>query len=201
MLRDCKCSVSEETVERYCLGRLVSEELERFEEHLLVCPDCQDRVAVSDEYVAVMKLALGELRAKQAKTAGKRWNPFHWTPLLAGGVAAATLAFFLHFRSPAGDPTPQVVPLRAIRGFEDPAAAAPAGALLVLKADLSELPELPSYGIAIADQGGATLWEGKGVPEQGQLTVTLPRKLSPGRYWVRILGGGGLLREFGLKVE
>ncbi len=201
MLRDCKCSVSEETVERYCLGRLESEELERFEEHLLVCPGCQDRVAASDEYIAAMKLALRDIRARQAKPAGPRWNPLRWTPLLAAGVAAAALAVFVHFRSPAGDPAPHMVSLRAIRGFEDPAAAAPAGALLVLKADLSELPEMPSYRIAIADQGGAILWQASGTPEQGQLTVTLPRKLAPGRYWVRLLGGGNLLREFGLKVE
>lgn len=48
---------SEELVESYSLGRLACEEGARFEEHLLVCADCQQRLSESDSYVAAVKAA------------------------------------------------------------------------------------------------------------------------------------------------
>jgi len=48
---------SEELVERYSLGQLACEECARFEEHLLVCKDCQQRLTESDLYVAAVKAA------------------------------------------------------------------------------------------------------------------------------------------------
>ena len=48
---------SEELVESYSLGQLVCEECARFEEHLLICADCQRRLSESDEYVAATKAA------------------------------------------------------------------------------------------------------------------------------------------------
>jgi anti-sigma factor RsiW len=55
---------SEETIERYTMGRLTEPELECFEEHLLHCADCQDRVAEADRFVPVIREALTAVAAE-----------------------------------------------------------------------------------------------------------------------------------------
>ena len=200
MARDCYTGVSQETVERYCLGHLDSEEVERFEEHLLVCPDCQDRVAASDQYINAMKSALREPSPKESPR--KRWSPFRWSPVLAASFGAATLAVFLFYLPRGGGSgAPELVTLRAERGFDDPVTAAPSGRPLLFKADLSQLPELPAYRLEIVDSEGAAVWQGEGAPAGPTLTIAAPGRLRPGRYWIRISGDGRLLREFGLKVN
>lgn len=199
MARDCYAAVSGETIERYCLGHLDSEEVERFEEHLLVCPNCQDRVAASDQFIKAMKSALREPAPKEQ--ARKRWSPFRWTPVLAAGFAAVTVAVFLSLPRGGGGGAPEVVTLRAVRGFEDPVAAAAGRGPLVFQADLAEMPELPAYRLEIVDAEGAVLWRGEGRPAGATLTIATSHRLRPGRYWIRIKGNGKLLREFGLQVH
>ena len=64
------CKVQDETIERYAMGRLPHNSLARFEEHLLLCESCQDRVTLTDAYVKGMRLALQELAP--AATADER---------------------------------------------------------------------------------------------------------------------------------
>lgn len=47
----------EELIESYSLGHLACEECCRFEEHLLVCAQCQQRLSDADVYVACVKAA------------------------------------------------------------------------------------------------------------------------------------------------
>jgi len=53
--------VAEEALEEYTLNRLSGERSVWLEEHLLVCPTCQERLAEIDEYVRVMKAAAAAL--------------------------------------------------------------------------------------------------------------------------------------------
>jgi len=41
----------------YSLGRLAGRQCARFEEHLLVCADCQRRLQEADTFVAAMRAA------------------------------------------------------------------------------------------------------------------------------------------------
>jgi anti-sigma factor RsiW len=51
--------ISEELLEQYAVsGSLPEAELAPLEEHLLICPDCQDPLKELDEFIATMRLAL-----------------------------------------------------------------------------------------------------------------------------------------------
>lgn len=52
------CQFPDHLLERYAMGQLSDQESEPVEEHLLLCPACQDRLLVLDDFVQVMKAAL-----------------------------------------------------------------------------------------------------------------------------------------------
>jgi hypothetical protein len=52
----------DDLLERYAMGALAEPELERVEEHLLVCEACQARLAETDAFVSATRAALRQLR-------------------------------------------------------------------------------------------------------------------------------------------
>lgn len=58
---------SAEVLEKYALGMLPEEDCKPLEEHLLICPACQDLLAESDEYIRVSKTALSSMRRRLSK--------------------------------------------------------------------------------------------------------------------------------------
>ena len=54
--------VSEDDLERYATRTLPATELDRLEEHLLICSACRDRLQTTDEYVMAMRSAAGKTR-------------------------------------------------------------------------------------------------------------------------------------------
>jgi len=50
--------VTDELLELYSLDRLSGADLERIEEHLLVCPECRERLKETDAFVKAMRGAL-----------------------------------------------------------------------------------------------------------------------------------------------
>ena len=51
---------AQEAAEAYVLKRLPENEYERYEEHLLVCPRCQDAVQDFDVFLSNARIALAE---------------------------------------------------------------------------------------------------------------------------------------------
>lgn len=51
------CHFSEAVWEEYALGMQPEEDCTPLEEHLLLCPACQDLLAQADEYIRVVKAA------------------------------------------------------------------------------------------------------------------------------------------------
>jgi hypothetical protein len=49
--------ISEEVLEEYALGMQSNVDCKPLEEHLLICPACQDLLAATDEYIRVAKAA------------------------------------------------------------------------------------------------------------------------------------------------
>lgn len=47
--------VDEEGLERYAMGTLRDEETAAVEEHLLLCPDCQNKLAELDEFLRALR--------------------------------------------------------------------------------------------------------------------------------------------------
>src|SRR5579871_2267595 len=77
---------NEEQVERFSLGTLSERESSSFEEHLLICQSCQDRVAASDRFVAAMQDASLRIR-HSGLHANRRWKFPVWTRNLTTATA------------------------------------------------------------------------------------------------------------------
>lgn len=180
-----------EDIEKYSMGGMSEEAAGEFEEHLLICQVCRDRVMESDRYVRAMRGATRQLRHRAAPAARQR---FPWTSWGFVALAAAILVLAVVALRPGGGKPEFAVSLFAIRGA-DTMAQAPAGAVLVLHPDLTALASPPPYRLQLVDAGGATVWQG-----------TFPAaKLPPrhaGIYYLRLYSTGGeLLREYGLAVK
>jgi anti-sigma factor RsiW len=56
--------------EDYALGAMPDQQVEALEEHLLICPACQNLLAEADEYVEIAKAALAiHAHGKNSETA------------------------------------------------------------------------------------------------------------------------------------
>jgi hypothetical protein len=53
--------IPEDMLDEFVMEMLSEQDCARWEEHLLICTTCQDRVAEADEYVRVMKSAAGSI--------------------------------------------------------------------------------------------------------------------------------------------
>ncbi len=177
-------------IERYSFGDLPEDLSAKFEEHLLICETCRNRVTASDEMARSMQSAAQEIRRQESLDQESVWGS-RWVALLA--AAALFLAFGLYgfIRSSA---RPEVaVSLNAMRGSE-PMTQAPARTPLVLNLDLTGLPASASYRLEVVDAAGNIVWRGA---LQG---AKLPPRTA-GVYFVRIYTGSELLREYGLRIR
>jgi hypothetical protein len=64
---------SSEELEAYAIGLLLEAELEKVEEHLLICERCQNELALADQYIQAMK------KATVSPVAGRRLRSIHIT--------------------------------------------------------------------------------------------------------------------------
>ena len=194
--------IDDELLERYSLGRLAEAESAVVEEHLLVCSECQDRLAEADEYTQVMRQALSELPPEKEKSS---WLARLWPlPKMAWIPAAAAVALIaMVVVVPDYQTAPQTVTLIARRGPEQ-APVANAGERLTLELERGTLSAGQPYRIEIANATGTVVWYGVVNWAAGAPSVNVPRPLGPGAYWVRLYDvepGGNLLREYGLTVR
>ena len=60
---------SQEIWEEYALGMQSEEDCRRLEEHLLICPACQDLLAEADNYIQIVKAA-----TSPAEGTRRRWS-------------------------------------------------------------------------------------------------------------------------------
>jgi anti-sigma factor RsiW len=190
MASDKNRHMDAEDSERYSMGDLPEELSTQFEEHLLICEACRNRVAKSDEFVRSIERAGKQIRLGGAPRRRPAWR--QWTILLA--AASLLLAMVVFGLSRGGGRPEFAVSLAAMRGAET-MAQAPAGTPLALHPGLTGLPSSPSYRLEMVDAAGATVWRG-----------TFPGARVPprraGAYFVRVYSAAGeLLREYGLQVR
>jgi hypothetical protein len=188
-------------LEQYAMGQLPEDRMAPFEEHFLACVACQDRFLETDVYVNAVRSVSPRLRKER---------PLLWRDrLLASGprwVAAVAVGAMLLFQVrtwvTAPGPPATVVFLRASRGIEGLSAAnAPADKPIVLRTAISELPALPAYRLEVVSASGKPTWQAETAAREGAIALTVPKGLPAGQYFLRLYGGGELLREFGLRVE
>ncbi len=208
---------SEEILERYALGRVGASDLEPIEEHLLVCPQCQERLSEADQYVLAMRdaarLLLNEQPRAVPETSSSRWGKrkpaIHWGMRLlwpAGAIAFAGLALSLAVPkqlSQAG--TPEEVALAVSRGAaQELLTTVAAGRPLRLDIDLTEIPPASSYRLDLVNDEGQLAWSGTGIGVRNQLHFAPSQMLLSGKYWARLYAVSGspvLVREYGMEAR
>jgi hypothetical protein len=188
----------EDLFEEYALDRLSEEETPDFEEHLLICEQCQSTLAKTDEYIQVLKAATRAYVARPSKTSsplirfgdrGLRWNA-----AAAAVLLLTCLTALLSWRTPVADP--KTIVLEAYRGGgASTRTRVPAGRPLDLRIDLKDVRPAAGYRLEVVDATGHRVWFG-GTPAH------LNKGLAPGTYWVRLATDTGEpLREFGLTAD
>jgi hypothetical protein len=203
---------SEEVLERYSLGVLSEVETEPFEEHLLVCPVCQDRLAEMDAFVGATRRAAEKVLAGPPLSTASWWrrlfSDLPWPKTAWAYVVAGMALLLVTFAATWGIPRLRGAPsatvwLESARGMPGVSGArAPADRPLVLQLQLTELPRLPSYAVELVDWQGRPLLA-SAVPWEGGQASLRVGKLAPGRYWIRVYNPSPpreLLREFGLET-
>jgi hypothetical protein len=201
----------EEMLEEYSLGRLPEAEAECLEEHLLVCPQCQDRLAEVDAFVGAARQAAARLQVEPQASPEGNWRallPWLARParlaVATGVVILLAGAVVVWRKGPRNEPVVSVY-LQTVRGGEGLLGArAPVDKQLRLRLDPAGLPALGSYRLEIVDAHGAGVFEAEARRDAGEIAAQVTTRLAAGRYWVRLYeprSPGLLLREFGLRIE
>jgi len=203
----------EETLEQYSMGRLPEDEVGPFEEHLLICPVCQDRLEETDAFIQAARLATQKLRAEPLSVRQHWWERLvsaaglpkpAWISVAAGAALLVVVVVGARAVLRTEAAPPLSVMLESARGVEGPARVhVPAGKPLVLLIDSTELPQLSTYHLELVDSRGNPVLESSAGPIRQRVSFSAPR-LAKGRYWVRLYAPSPrkeLLREFGLEVE
>jgi hypothetical protein len=211
--------LEESQLEKYSMGILPEQQTASFEEHLLVCETCQDRLLEMDAFVNAVRSVSPKLRdelenepsreRKEFRAAG--WLRELWSiltsakvPVMLAGAAALVLMLAIprYAVQTRGAVEPYAITLEARRGIEGLSQArAPEGRPLTLRVDLTELPSFPEYGVEVVGGQGEQILRSSAKPNAGTLSIA-SGKLPQGIYFVRLFAPDQeLLREFTLHVE
>ena len=197
---------SEDILEEYVFRRLPEPLARHVEEHLLICPACQQTVEKTDELIALLKSAAAH--PAELAHAGGVWNTAQESARRmlvpnagwAAALAMICLAILVFWRQPEEVPLAPVT-LSSFRGSE-PVSMAPAGKQLRLAIEAPDLPACRNYHVELVRATGERAWEGPAAENSGKLSAKVSKPLQIGLYWVRLYAADGeLLREFGLRVE
>jgi anti-sigma factor RsiW len=196
---NAKAHLTDDAIEMYALGRLPDRDLAAFEEHLLICPSCQDRLDEQDGFVHTMRAALTEVAKDPQPEKQSLWGRLSWQkPAMAFAMAAALLLVVVVPRY-SGPGAPQAIELSATRGSST--FHAQAGQPLELRLAVQPGDRAAASRVQIAGADGREVWSGTASLTEGKRSVTLPDGLSAGRYWVRDYSGSELLNEYVLTIE
>jgi hypothetical protein len=204
--------IEDDELELYALGRLCESRVEAVEEHVLICENCQDRLAETEAYVQAVRAAAAKLAERPTPWWQRGWErlgALRWTPKPVWAAASALVLLAMlwwgasSFSRTQSDLPPVAVALISVRGEETGIALAPVGRSLRLEADLTGLEVAGSCTLELVDSEGRPLGRWTVAAKDHRATV-VASPLAPGRYWVRLYTAGGtqdLLREYGFEVR
>lgn len=198
-----KAHPEEEILELFAMNRLNGPELDRFEDHLLRCGHCQDRLDEVTAYVAVMREAAETVAAEAPAEAA--WRPsfrLEWRPIPASALIGA---FVVLIAVLAWQPWRAAVPsewrtveLATLRGGAA-GSIGTEGFALHLRLDMSGLDTTVATA-QIVSANGKTIAEMPASLEEGKAELRYAPGLPAGQYWVRLKKAGETLREYSLVV-
>lgn len=188
-------------LESYCMKELEGHPLDVFEEHLLVCAQCQDRVTDTDSFLRGMRSALvAPLHAVSAS--GWDLRRLFQIPVPVWAIAAVALAgivgaIAVHELNP--EAAPLAIALSATRGGSMPTAKS--GIALDLDLDTRDLSPVAGNRVQIVNADGNEVWSGAATSVQnGHTHAIIKSPLSAGQYYVRIADPAGTHREYALRL-
>lgn len=193
----------EETLEEYVFGRLPEPQCAALEEHLLICPGCQQRLRETDDYIRLMKEAMNGWRPAGKISAVRAAVASGTLAIVAAGVMIVALAVAIP-HSWRSSSEPQTVALAAFRGGPASLVKARAGSAIDLVIDASDLDDPRNLQIEVVNESGKLVWTGAAgtVSTQGRILARVRSRLRSGVYWVRLFSTArDLVREFGLRLE
>ena len=188
------------------MEKLEGSALETFEEHLLICAHCQDRVMDTDSFVRGMKAALAHGAVETTQKEVTRKEPWSWArffqipvPVWAtGAVAVAGISgVFLTYNFTAQIP-PLALALTATRSGT--MTVAKVAGPLDLDLDARDLAPSGKYHVQIVNGDGTEVWSSGSEAHNGHVHALVNERLSPGQYYVRIADPTGAQREFALRL-
>ncbi len=210
MTSQYKMHPGNEALEKYSLGHLPEAEVERVEEHLLICESCQDELLNVDAYIRDVKEVCKQFEETPATSREgffKRWLTAFPMPAMAMSGAVAALALlvaipFIH-QSTGTHGSPVAIELAAMRGGSAAGiATAETGRPLELRIDAALISPAQNYRAEIVNPSGSPVWQGTPATKDGRLIVKVSKPLPAGTYWVRLYGSDpDPVREFGLVVK
>jgi len=185
-------------LDRYAQGILREDLVAGIEEHLLLCPACQDKLSEMDEFLRLFQAAATQVEPRPRPVFYRIWTV---RPMLSLGALAAIMLLLI------GVPTqhprlrpPAIVSMQALRGPES-APHISAGDPFVLVFDLKTTAP-NDYGVEIANATGRMVLSANTEERDGRLSAPI-QKLSKGVYWVRIYRKTHHVpvAEYGLQVD
>lgn len=200
--------LTEEGVEEYAFGRLSEGEAAAAEEHYLMCDNCQEALEEGESYIRTIRSAFAthaRVAAIEGKVRASAWDfGRRGRNAAATAVAGAALAMVVFVWTGWRSQEPVTVELASFRGASGATITrAPALRPLDLSIGAARLSQAGGlFRIEVVNASGGRMWEGPAARAEGRLVVRVPRKMEAGAYWVRLYdSGGGLLEEFGLRLE
>ncbi|MBC8165868.1 MAG: hypothetical protein H7Y20_08355 [Bryobacteraceae bacterium] len=187
--------VPEETLEMYVRGRLTESQVAVVSEHLFDCDSCHSQYEDTVSFVNAIREAAPRLAAEAAQ-ARPWWQVSLWPKPVWGLAAAMLLMFaFLPMFQPSG--TPVLAELTALRS--DSAFTVPSGRTIDLRLDPTGA-EASDVQTQVVDSSGGVVWEGRAIRTDGRWQAGVDKKLSSGRYWVKVVDPktGQQIREYSL---
>jgi len=186
-------------VERYSMGTICETESARFEEHLLVCELCRNRVTETDEQSAALHRAAMHWRRQPRRESLRVWFPWLLPAFSAVCLAGLLVLVGLWLGSRTSAKQAYAVNLISTRGAGI-AAQAPKNRPLNLGLEVTGIAVHPSLRVEIVDRQGTAVWEGMADPRDSKAVVSVPG-MHDGTYFVRVYApSGDLLREYGLDI-
>ncbi len=191
----------EAVLESYSMNKLDGEQLDVFEEHLLICAECQDRVTDTDSFVRGMRSAL-VAPVPESSAFGWDWKRYFQMPAPVWATAAVACAgivgaFAVYKLNP--DTAPLAIALSATRGGYIPTAKS--GTPLDLDLDTRDLTPGAGNRVQIVNGDGTEVWSGAASSvRNGHVHALVVSRLNPGQYYVRIADAAGTHREYALRI-
>jgi hypothetical protein len=184
---------SDDTIERFALNNLPDSQLAEFEEHLLICPRCQQRVARTDEFISQFRAAARRVEDDSTPLQTPRFR----LPKVVWAATAAALLLLIYFTLPHASSPAQVIALTAMRGDTTPVAKA--GTPVHLLLDGNGLSE-DFYRVEVVDSSGTRAAERVGKRSNTSIIAEFDG-LAAGQYWIRVYDRSILAREYSLVVK